>query len=216
MSEPSYTLTITEAERTALARSLGILVTKLINLPVNAPPTIDAGGFDRCKKCGAGFKMEPGGVRCLSCGEFYEAWRDADDPKSGTQAARAVLSPGPRLNQPSPRSGGETAAPPAVARTSTPIEVRDRWARDRKGKEVPNPKGSYAVAVRIWKAERRDLPDFPRLKVTWQNQEKGYTDAACWDENLFPFLAVASKNPQPTTIYLTQKDAYLNVVGVRA
>lgn len=157
MSEASYTLIITEAERTALARSLGTLVTKLINLPVNAPPTIDNGG---------------------------------------TQAARAVLSP--------------PANPPS------PFEVRDRWARDRKGKEVPNPKGSYAIAVRIWKTERRDLSDRLRLKVTWQNLEKGYTDAACWDENLFPFLAVASKNPQPTTIYLTQKDAYLNVVGVRA
>jgi hypothetical protein len=175
MSEASYTLIITEAERTALARSLGTLVTKLINLPVNAPPTIDNGG---------------------------------------TQAARAVLSP--PANPPSPSRGGETAAPPAAARASTPIEVRDRWARDRKGKEVPNPKGSYAIAVRIWKTERRDLSDRLRLKVTWQNLEKGYTDAACWDENLFPFLAVASKNPQPTTIYLTQKDAYLNVVGVRA
>jgi hypothetical protein len=215
MSEASYTLTITEAERTALARSLGTLVTKLINLPVNAPPTINT---HECKACSAAFsdlavlRMHVAAMHP----EQLEAFDVAHTPmsKSGTQAARAVLSP--PANPPSPLRGGETAAPPAAVRTSTPIEVRDRWARDRKGKEVPNPKGSYAVAVRIWKAERRDLSDRPRLKVTWQNQEKGYTDAACWDENLFPFLAVASKNPQPTTIYLTQKDAYLNVVGVRA
>ena len=34
MSEPTYTLTLTESERTALAKVLGSLVTKLINAPI--------------------------------------------------------------------------------------------------------------------------------------------------------------------------------------
>lgn len=64
MSEPTYTITLSESERTAMAKVLGALVTKFINAPlaIEAPPS------------GAG--PHP----------------TAATP-SGTSAARAILSP---------------------------------------------------------------------------------------------------------------------------
>ena len=100
MSEPTYTITLTESERTALARVLGLFVAKLTSAPV-----------------------------------FIEA------SDGGTQAARAVLSP------PAPAS---PSAPPSGHVPPTP-ELRDRWARDRKGNELPNPEDSYPLNVLIWK-----------------------------------------------------------------
>ena len=160
MSEPTYTVTLTETERTAMAKVLGGLVTKLINAPI-----------------------------------FVES------PSGGTQSARAVLSP------PSP----EAAQIPA------PIELRDRWARDRKGNEVPNPEGSVAREITIWKTEQKPAkkaggPTY--LKVTWQAQYSGYVDANCFDEKLFPWLI--KQTGHRTTIYLVKAGEYLNVVGVRA
>ena len=99
MSEPTYTITLTESERTAWAKVLGGLVTKLINAPI-----------------------------------FVEA------PSGGTQSARAVLSP--------PTS-------PAAASSPSSVELRDRWARDRKGNEVPMPDGYAAREVNIWKTEQK-------------------------------------------------------------
>lgn len=64
MTEPTYTITLTEAERTAMAKVLGGLVTKLLNAPVvleNSP-------------AGAGT-------------------RPSTAATSGSSAARAILSP---------------------------------------------------------------------------------------------------------------------------
>src|ERR1700726_922462 len=99
MSEPTYTVILSESERTALAKSLGGLVTKLINAPI-----------------------------------FVEA------PSGGTQQARAVLSP-------------PTESPAAAPPSPPPVELRDRWARDRKGNELPMPEGYVAREVTIWKTE---------------------------------------------------------------
>lgn len=162
MSEPTYTVIVTESERTALAKTLGGLVTKLINAPI-----------------------------------FVES------PTGGTQAARAVLAP--------------PTASPAAAHPPAPIELRDRWARDRKGSELPNPEGSVSREVTIWKTEQKPAKKANGktfLKVTWQSQERGYVDANCFDSQLFPWLI--KQTGQKTTLYLVKSGEYLNVVGVRA
>ena len=167
MSEPTYTITISEAERTAWAKVLGGLVTKLINAPI-----------------------------------FVES------PTAGTAAARAVLSSPP---QDSPAQPSGHVPPP------TPMQPRDRWARDRKGNELPMPEGYAAREVTIWKAEQKPPKKEngkPFLKVTWQSQDRGYVDANCFDSQLFPWLI--KQTGQRTTIYLVKSGEYLNVVGVRA
>lgn len=165
MSEPTYTIILTESERTTMAKVFGALVTKLINAPI-----------------------------------FVES------PTGGTQQARSVLSP--------PCQSAVDKSPPAVAHSPAPIEQRDRWARDRKGNEVPNPDGAAAREVTIWKTEQK--PKF--LKVTWQSQERGYIDANCFDQQLWPWLI--KSQGQKTTLYLVKatkgEKSYLNVVGVRA
>jgi hypothetical protein len=159
VSEPTYTITITESERTALSRVLGLLVTKLTSAPV-----------------------------------FVEA------ASGGTAHARAVLAP----------------APPAAAPGPTPIEPRDRWARDRKGNELANPEGCAAREVTIWKTEQKPgKKDKAKtfLKVTWQSQERGYVDANCFDSQLFPWLI--NQAGKKTTLYLVKSGEYLNVAGLR-
>jgi len=150
MSEPTYTLTITETERTLLSRALGLFVTKLTNAPI-----------------------------------FVES------PSGGTQAA---------------------AANPAPV-----IEQRDRWARDRRGRELPNPEGSVARQVHLSKTEQkmpRKAGGKPFLKVTWEAHDRGFVDANCFDDQLWPWLI--NQRGKPTTLYLVKSGEYLNVVGVRA
>lgn len=163
MSEPTYTLTLTESERTAMAKVLGGLVTKLINAPI-----------------------------------FVES------TSGGTQAARAMLSP-----PPSPAAAAHSPQPPV-------IEQRDRWARDRKGNEVPMPDGYAAREVTICKTEQKPKKDKSGnfLNVTWQSHDRGYVDAKCFDAQLFPWLI--KQQGQRTTIYLVKSGEYLNLVGVRA
>ena len=182
MSEPTYTITITETERTALARSLGMLVTKLTSAPV-----------------------------------FVEA------PSGGTAAARAVLSPadqrrmGQQKNDPAMANSAQLS-PPAVA-SPAPIEQRDRWARNKKGVEVPNPAGCETQKVNLWKVVPADVNGKRRMKVSWYAPagQKGFVDAACWDEQLFPWLTkCAIEGDAPTILYTVRSGNYLNVVGVRA
>lgn len=176
MSEPTYTLILTESERTAMAKVLGALVTKLINAPI-----------------------------------FVEA------PTGGTQAARAVLSP--HIPQTTHQSSADSpsATPPAVTPKPAPIEPRDRWARDRKGNEVPWPTGCEEHEVNVWKTEQKPAKKeggAPYFKVTWQAAERGYVDANCFDKALFPWLI--NSQGKKTTLYLVKAGQYLNVVGVRA
>lgn len=162
MPEPTYTITITETQRTLLSRALGLFVALLTNAPV-----------------------------------FTEA------PSGGTAQARAVLAP---------------AQPPAVA-SPAPIEQRDRWARNKKGVEVPNPAGCETQKVRLWKVVPADVNGKRRMKVSWYAPagQKGFVDAACWDEQLFPWLAKCSiESDAPTILYTVRSGNYLNVVGVRA
>ncbi len=42
MTEPTYLISLTETERTAIARVLGGLVTKLVNAPLQIPATVEA------------------------------------------------------------------------------------------------------------------------------------------------------------------------------
>ena len=168
MPEPTYTITLTESERTAWAKVLGAFVTKLLNAPVQI---------------------------------------DSAPAPNYISYSSDVCAPRPTTAQPSGH------VPPA-----TP-ELRDRWARDRHGIEVPNPVGCEPFQVHVSKAERKDLSDGrPRMKVAWQapGGQRGYVDAACWDEKLFPFLAAASKSPDKTTLYCVHSGKYLNIVGMRA
>lgn len=103
---------------------------------------------------------------------------------------------------------------PAVAPTLNP---RDRWARDRKGIESPQPKGCYSVNVHLFKAERADLSDGrPRMLLAFDSPTgKGSVDATCWDEKLFGWLALAKTQPA-ALLHVVKSGKYLNVVGVRA
>jgi len=168
MSEPTYTIALTESERTAMARVLGALVTKLINAPLQI-----------------------------------------DEAANG-----AVLSPPPQ-NPP--------VASPAAAQPTTP-ELRDRWARDRKGNEVPWPTGPTGEPceereVHLWKAEivkRKDASKTAFMKLAWDSPaRKGSVDASCFDPNLFPWLLAALK-ASTVTLYVVRNGEYLNVVGERA
>jgi hypothetical protein len=107
---------------------------------------------------------------------------------------------------------------PAVASSNPPQPVaRDRWARDRQGKEAPNPKGCHWLTAHIFKAERADLNDGrARMRVAFEVPNgNGSFNASCWDEKLFPYLAAQSKEPS-TKLYLVKNGKYLNVVGVNA
>jgi len=168
MPEPTYTITITESERTALARALGLFVAKLTSAPV-----------------------------------FVEA------SAGGTQAARAVLSP-PATASPTAQPSGHL--PP------TPIETRDRWTRDRKGNEVPNPLGCHVASVVLWRTEQKKGKTGEYLKVSFSEPHQGHSDASCFDAQLFPWLIkeAQERRGQPSTVYLTENGKYLNIVGVRA
>lgn len=127
------------------------------------------------------------------------------DATSGTDQARAILSP-------------PTAASPSLAATRAPaqIPVRDRWARDRQGKEIAFPEGCEKREVQLWKTEQkppRKDGGAPYLKVTWQG-ERGYVDANCFDSELFPWLIKSSG--KKTVLYTVQNGKYINVVGVCA
>ena len=176
MSEPTYSFTLTETERAAFAKVLGGLVTKLLNAPVQIDGAIAA-------------------VQAQTRLDQVPPARPTD-PASGTDLARAILSP-PAAAQSQP--------------TRAPIELRDRWARDRKGKELPNPEGCYPADVHIWKTEQK--PKY--LRVTWEaSNGNGFSDANCFDSQLWPWLIKSTG--QRTRLYLVVNGKYLNVVGVRA
>lgn len=155
MSEPTYSLSITESERTALARTLGILVSKLINAPVQ----ID------------GAKVSPPG-------------------------------------EPSP-----AVAP--IPQTPVP-ETRDRWARDRKGKEVSNPEGCESQKAQIFQTEMHKKGTLEFLHVAWYvNSSQGSVDGNCFDASLWPHLIKAKSQPS-VLLHFVRKGNYLNIVGIRA
>ena len=193
MSEPTYTFTITEHERTAIAKVLGGLVTKLLAAPVQIENRPGAMPEMPCTRCGA--PIHDG--KCAVCGT-------PPAPTSGTDQARAILSP-PAAAQSKP--------------TASPIALRDRWARDRHGVELPEPEGYEVVEVNLWKSEQkkpRNKPDAkPFLKVTWQAPNgSGYVDANCFDEKLWPW--VISQQGKKARVYVVRNGAYLNLVGLRA
>jgi hypothetical protein len=106
---------------------------------------------------------------------------------------------------------------PAPAPSVPQTAVRDRWARDRKGNELPNPPDCYTVNVHVFKAERKDTQTgATRMLVAFDSPSgQGTVNASCWDEHLFPFLALAGKEPK-ATLHIVKNGKYLNIVGVRA
>jgi hypothetical protein len=123
------------------------------------------------------------------------------NPASGTEAARAVLSPPPAVE---------------VRDGQARMQITDRWQRSKAGVELPFPEGHEVFEVAITKAERKDLSDGrPRMIVGWPvPQGQGFASANCFDEKLFPWLS--SRLKQKTVLYIMRSGKYLNVVGVRA
>lgn len=135
------------------------------------------------------------------------------DAKPSADQTRAIATP--------KSSAGEVRAyaGPAAAPTPAPIaEERDRWARDRKGKELPNPEGCTAQTVHVWKVEQkqsRTPGKAPFWKVTWQSPTgKGYVDANCFDDQLAP--VIMARQGKSAILHTVRSGDYLNVVGVRA
>jgi hypothetical protein len=110
-----------------------------------------------------------------------------------------------------------TAPAPNAPSLSTTVPVRDRWARDRNGKQLANPEGCYSVEVHVFKAEAKETDaGAKRMLIAFDSPTgRGSVNASCWDERLFPFLAVASKELK-ATLHIVKNGKYLNVVGVRA
>lgn len=191
MQPTSYTLTFSDKERDALIFALG-------------------GAFRNVR--------DPGGMFITSA-EYLELSRrimharpDAAAVKSqsGADAARAVLS--------SPSSPAKPSAPaPTIAQPAGQLELRDRWARNKKGQEVPNPEGSATVTTKIFRisdAPPRNDPSKPRKQVVFSGLASPQA-AFCWDSDLFPFLA-NRLGADGTILYLTKSGNYTNIVGIRA
>ena len=119
-------------------------------------------------------------------------------------------------------NGQALPAVPAVSTppTPTPVETRDRWARDKNGVELPNPSGCEMIPnIAIWKTKESKSAknSVPYLRVTWPAlNSEGYVDANCFDQKLWPWLIKVQKENVRTTLYVVRHGNYLNVVGVRA
>lgn len=192
MTQPTYTITITNDERKMLVFCMGAML-----------PSI---------------RQET--VRLLNVEEFSILSNKLLDAKpdreaitaasNGKDIARAVLAPAP----PAP-------SPTVAAPSST---IRDRWARDRKGKEVPNPEGCTSLEVRIVRTEERkpSAPGKPPfLKVTYESPSgTGFADANCFDVNLWPAIAqaavIANTQNGKVLLHTVRAGNYVNVIGVRA
>lgn len=193
MQPTSYTLTFSEKERDALIFALG-------------------GAFRNVR--------DPGGM-FISSADYLELSRrimharpDAAAVKSqsGTDAARAVLS-----SPSSPATASASAPAPTIAQPAGQLELRDRWARNKKGQEVPNPEGSATVTTKILRisdAPPRNDPAKPRKQVVFSGLAAPQA-AYCWDSDLFPFLA-NRLGADRTILYLTKSGNYSNIVGIRA
>lgn len=133
--------------------------------------------------------------------------------------ARKIGSCAPVLDSPKSSPLPQAVQPPSTpAKSAAPTlpEPRDRWARDKKGNEVPWPKDCYEAEVNIWKVEQKPgkVAGSHYWKVTWQADGRGYADANCFDRELGPWLI--NQQGHKTTLYLVKNGNYLNVVGVRA
>jgi hypothetical protein len=185
VSERMFTISMPESARLQLLKSLGAAVC-LVEQLWDGPPTIL---FAPLYQLTETLTTTPG--------------QDAPaptSPASGTEAAKAILSPATPVHQ-----------PPA------PIELKDRWQRSKKGVEVPFPEGCETIEAELWKVEPNPTrQNQPRWKITWAapNGGQGFVDGSCFDEKLFPYLANRVK--QKTVLHVVKNGKYLNVVGVRA
>ena len=103
------------------------------------------------------------------------------------------------------------AALPAARATTAPVELRDRWAKDRQGNEAPWANADSHTAA-IWKLENKTK----YLRVTWQGGRDGYLNANCFDKDLWPLLDAAKESGKQCTFYTVTSGKYLNLVGIRA
>jgi hypothetical protein len=125
-----------------------------------------------------------------------------------------LMNASPFIDSP-PQPAVSPGANPAAASTSQPgTEVRDRWAKDRKGNEVVGPEGSWGTPVTILKTEKKSS----YLRVSWQAPSSGYVNANCFDRDLWAHIETAKAAGAITTVYLLKSSdgKYLNLVGIRA
>jgi len=103
---------------------------------------------------------------------------------------------------------GRTPSSDKPERTAQAETVR--WSVDKFNREAVE-----QITVTPTRIERKDLADGrPRLKIMWPSRGRGYIEASCFDETLFPWIAARLK--QEAVLYVVHKDKYTNVVGVRA
>lgn len=125
----------------------------------------------------------------------------AASPSFGSPAT--AKSPALKYSQASPPDKGN--APPSVE------HPRDRWARDREGKEIPQP-NAEAYTVRIWKCEQGvGTAGNQFLDVRWEHRR-----AYCHDPRLFPWILAAVKSHSQIILYLKLQNNFDTIVGVKS
>jgi len=153
----------------------------------------------------------------------------ADSPaKSGTAQAQMILS-APQVSADSPTvsdkpvMGSRTQQVASTGECSgktQPVSaensLRDRWAHGRNGNAITEiPKGAETFTVDLQTVKDKPTNGKDRKIVSFTNPDgRGWLEASAWDPELFPYLA--NRIGQRTTLYITRKEKYLNIVGLRA
>ncbi len=141
------------------------------------------------------------------------SWIQADGNDLCPECAKAFK----QFMQPPPKqspilvtgAGGGTAAAAAILSPFPPdSQITKHWAA-----KVDKSK-CETIEVTPREISRRDTPKAPRLVVSWQGQGPGYSFASVWDENLF--LHVFTRVSKKTLFYITRKEKFITIVGVRA
>jgi hypothetical protein len=166
MSERTFTYTWSDARRLTVLHALGFMYAKL----ATAPPAVSETVLSLVNE----LSSKPG----------------AD---SGTEAARAVLSP------------------PPLAPNAQPQAWRDHFAADRKG-NVPAkaPNGSELQTIPIVSASEAPDSKGKHLAVIFGG---GRGKANCFDPQLWPLIKKAQGHE--AQLWILVSGNYLNIVGVR-
>lgn len=135
----------------------------------------------------------------------------SEDPADPLQLAGRIVSLGDG-NRP---SNPPTLNPAAIVTNEPrpqPVQAPITWWA--KGFPGDKPDLLENIAVTPSKIERKPTADGkPRLMVTWQNPNKGFSRASIWDGPLF--AKVEDRENQLTTFFITRKGQWVNIVGVR-
>jgi hypothetical protein len=190
MSTRTFTLTLDDGDRLMVLTALGFASMHLMagNVDVKMRRPIDelisrligANGWD-----GATTPQTPREI--LSDAHVRRDHARDDDPKSGSEAARAVLAP-------------------------APVTTHDYFAADRKGNiPLKPPTGATLQTVDI--LTTAESPDRKHLKVVFKGEGKA-SKANCFDRELWPHIV--RRTGASAQMWIVESGNYLNIVGVRA